>query len=127
MQYYTDPFLSENSFEDEMHIVWEVLCKLDQDNLDRLFYKNNLFHFIDNAPIKQAILYLLQTLKAPFLDPNEPPEEILEALKEFCDVLKEYVYYGFQIIDKIEKMTSMIRSVSIIQDTDEINVPLCVA
>ena len=104
--------------EDEMHIVWEVLCKLDQDNLDRLFYKNNLFHFIDNAPIKQAILYLLQTLKAPFLDPNEPPEEILEALKEFCDVLKEYVYYGFQIIDKIEKMTSMIRSVSIIQDTD---------
>ena len=75
----------------------------------------------------QAILYLLQTLKAPFLDPNEPPEEILEALKEFCDVLKEYVYYGFQIIDKIEKMTSMIRSVSIIQDTDEINVPLCVA
>lgn len=104
--------------EDEMFMVWEVLSKLDQDSLDRLFYKNNLFHFIDNAPIKQAILYLLQTLKSPFLDPNEPPEEILEGLKEFCDVLKEYVYYGFQIIDKIEKMTSMIRSVSIIQDTD---------
>lgn len=104
--------------EDEMHIIWEILSRLSQDELDRLFYKNNLFHFIDNAPIKQAILYLLQTLKAPFMDPNEPPEEIKDALKEFCDVLKEYVYYDKQIIDRLEKMTSLIRSVSIIQDTD---------
>ena len=113
--------------EDDMFIVWEVLCKLNQDDLDRLFYKNNLFHFIDNQPISQAILYIMQTLKAPFMDPNNPPEEIEIALKEFCNVLKEYVYYGFQIIDKIEKMSSMIRSVSIIQDTDERYVPLCAA
>lgn len=104
--------------EDEMHIIWEMLSKLDQDDLDRLFYKNNLFHFIDNIPVKQAIIYILQTLKAPFMDPNEPPEEILEALKELCDLIKEFVYYDKQIIDRLEKMTSLIRSVSIIQDTD---------
>lgn len=103
---------------DEMHIIWEILSKLSQDELDRLFYKNNLFHFIDNAPIKQAILFMLQSLESPFMDPNEPPEEIKDALKEFCDVLKEYVYYDKQIIDRLEKMTSLIRSVSIIQDTD---------
>lgn len=104
--------------EDEMYIIWEMLSKLDQDDLDRLFYKNNLFHFIDNIPVKQAILYILQSLKAPFMDPNEPPEEILEALKELCDLMKEFVYYDKQIIDRLEKMTSLIRSVSIIQDTD---------
>ena len=103
---------------DEMHIIWEILSKLSQDELDRLFYKNNLFHFIDNAPIKQAILFMLQSLESPFMDPNEPPESIKDALKEFCDVLKEYVYYDKQIIDRLEKMTSLIRSVSIIQDTD---------
>lgn len=104
--------------EDEMFIIWEIVCKLNQSQLDRLFYKNNLFHFIDNAPVKQAIIYLLQTLKAPFMDPNNPPEEIEEALKEFCDVLKEFVYYDKQIIDRLGKMDNLIRTVSILQDTD---------
>lgn len=104
--------------EDEMMIIWEILSKLGQDELDRIFYKNNLFNFIDNTPVRQAILFILQSLKAPFMDPNNPPEEIIESLKEFCDVLKEYVYYDKQIIDRLEKMTSLIRSVSIIQDTD---------
>lgn len=104
--------------EDEMHIIWEILNGLGQDDLDRLFYKNNLFNFIDNQPIRQAILYMLQTLKAPFMDPNDPPEEISDALDEFYGVLKEYVYYDKQIIDRLEKMDRLIRSVSIIQDTD---------
>ena len=104
--------------EDEMFIIWEILCKLNQSQLDRLFYKNNLYHFVDNIPVKQALIYLLQTLKAPFMDPNEPPEEIEEALKEFCDVLKEFVYYDKQIIDRLGKMDNLIRTVSILQDTD---------
>ena len=104
--------------EDEMFIIWEILNGLEQDDLDRLFYKNNLFNFVDNQPIKQAILYMLQTLKAPFMDPNDPPEEIADALDEFYGVLKEYVYYDKQIIDRLEKMDRLIRSVSIIQDTD---------
>lgn len=103
---------------DEMHIIWEIVCKLSQDDLDRLFYKNNLFNFIDNVPAKQAILFILQSLKKPFMNPNEPPEEILIALDEFHNVLKEFVYYDKQIIDRLDKMTSLIRSVSIIQDTD---------
>lgn len=104
--------------EDDMFIIWEIVTKLNQSQLDRLFYKDNLFHFIDNKPVTEAILYLLQTLKEPFMDPNNPPEEIEEALKEFCDVLKEYVYYDKQIIDRLGKMDSLIRSVSILQDTD---------
>ena len=104
--------------EDEMFIIWEILSGLGQDDLDRLFYKNNLFNFIDNKPIKQSILYILQSLEKPFIDPNDPPEEIMDSLDEFYRVLKEYVYYDKQIIDRLEKMTSLIRSVSIIQDTD---------
>lgn len=95
-----------------------MLCRLNQEQLDRLFYKNNLFHFIDNTVPKQSILYLLQALNAPFMDPNEPPEEIKIALKAFSDLLGEFVYYDKQIIDRLPKMDSLIRSVSIIQDTD---------
>lgn len=103
---------------EEMNIIWEILSKLNQDDLDRLFYKNNLFNFVDNAPVKQALLYMLQTLKSPFINPNDPPEEIIEPLNAFNDLLFEFVYYNKQIIDRLEKMESLIRSVSIIQDTD---------
>lgn len=104
--------------EDEMEILWEMLSHLDQESLDRLFYKNNLYNFIDNPSITQAILSILGTLKAPFMDPNNPPEEIQIHLKELTNVLMEFVYYDKQIIDRLEKMTSLVRSVSAIQDTD---------
>lgn len=104
--------------EKEMQIIWDIVSKLNQQQLDRLFYKNNLFAFIDNGPIAQSILYLLQTLKAPFMDPNNPPDEIKNELKEFCEVLKEFVYYDKQIIDRLGKMNNLIRTVSLIQDTD---------
>lgn len=104
--------------EEEMEIIWNIVSKLNQSQLDRLFYKNNLFAFIDNAPISQALLYILQTLEAPFMDPNDIPAEIEVALKEFCNVLKEFVYYDKQIIDRLGKMDRLIRTVSAIQDTD---------
>lgn len=103
---------------DDMHIVWEILSKLTQDELDRIFYKNNLFHFIDNGPVTQAILFILQSLDEPFIDPNNPPEKVIVSLDALKDLLFEYVYYNKQIIDRLAKMDSLVRSVSIIQDTD---------
>ena len=108
----------------QMEIVWEMLTRLAQDELDRLFYKNNLFHFIDNKPVKQALLFILQTLKKPFMDPNTPPDEIKESIEELYTLLYEYVYYDKPIMDRMEKMESLIRSVSIIQDTDSAIVSL---
>lgn len=105
--------------EKDMEIVWEIVTKLSQDELDRLYYKNNLFRFVENGPVKQGLIFILQSLESPFMDPNDPPEKIKVALDSFVDILKEYVYYPHQISNRIEKMNALIRSVSIIQDTDE--------
>ena len=104
--------------EQEMKIIWDMLSKFNQDELDRLFYKNNLYNFIDNPEITKALLYILQSLSAPFMDPNNPPDEIKESLEALYDVLAEYVYYDKQIIDRLDKMATLIRTVSIVQDTD---------
>lgn len=104
--------------EKDMEIVWRILLNCTQEDLNRLFYKNNLYNFMDNINPRMAVLCILDTLKLPFMDPNDPPEEIKTILNAFCDLLKEYVYYDKQIIDRLEKMDSLIRSVSIIQDTD---------
>lgn len=102
----------------ECEILYEMLQSLSTDDLNRLFYKNHLFSFVENKKVMQAIIYMLCKLDTPYLNPNECPEIIKEELSIFYDLLYEFVYYDKQIIDRIEKMYSLIRSVSIIQDTD---------
>lgn len=104
--------------EEEMQIIWNMLANLGQQDINRLFYKNNLFHFIDNSKVKKAILNFLCKLDKPYMDPNEVPEEAEEELKIVTDLIREYVYYRYQIIDRLDKMYYLIRSNSIIQDTD---------
>lgn len=104
--------------EEEMTIIWNMLANLGQQDINRLFYKNNLFNFIDNSKVKRAILNFLCKLEKPYMDPNTVPEEAEEELKLVTDLIREYVYYSYQIIDRLDKMYYLIRSNSIIQDTD---------
>lgn len=106
----------------DLLIVWEILCKLKQEDLNRLFYKNNLYSFMDNTSMSKAIIYLLQSLQGPFLNPNKAPKEIQVELDEFCDILMEYVYYPHQIIDRMDHYRTMDRSVSIVTDTDSLKI-----
>lgn len=110
--------------EDDMSIVWSILNTLDQEDLNRLFYKNNLYLFIENDAMQTALLYLISNMNEPFTDPNEAPESICYELDEFCDILMEYVYYGYQIIDKTDKYANMYRNICIITDTDSAIVSL---
>ena len=104
--------------EKEMKIIWDMIMQLGQEDINRLFYKNNLFHFIDNSRVKNAILNFLCKLDQPYMDPNTVPEEAKEELDIVYDMIREYVYYKYQIIDRLDKMYYLIRSNSIIQDTD---------
>ncbi len=102
--------------EEEMKIIWDMLANLGQEDLNRLFYKNNLFNFIDNSRVKNAILNFLCKLDQPYMDPNLVPEEAADELKAVTDLIQEYVYYRYQIIDRLDKMYYLVRSNSIIQD-----------
>lgn len=101
---------------DEMEVLWKVLSQLNQEDLNRLYYKNNLYEFMDNLVATNAMLDILINLKEPFLDPNSPPEEVSDKIKYLQDLLHEYVFYKHQINSKIAKMDALIRDVSIIQD-----------
>lgn len=104
--------------EEEMETVWNMITNLGQEDINRLFYKNNLYYFIDNSRVKNTILTFLSKLEAPYMDPNEVPEESKAELDILYDMIYEYVYYHEQYIDRLDKMNYLIRSVSIIQDTD---------
>lgn len=102
----------------EMNIIWDIMTNLTQEDLNRIYYKNNLYSFCDNPAITKAILYLLENLDTPFLNPNKPPKEISVELSELLDIIKEYIFYDHLYIDKFDRIEMMIRDTSIITDTD---------
>ena len=69
-------FLKYIPSQEDLMIIWNILSELDQEDITRLYYKNNLYEFMENPVIMNAIIYILDTLETPFMDPNEPPEEI---------------------------------------------------
>lgn len=102
----------------DLDIIWEQLCNLSQEDLNRIYYKNNLYSFLDNTSMTKALIYLLKSMTTPYLDPNKVPDNIKVEMETFCDLLREYVFYNHQIIDRIDRNMHMIKNVSLISDTD---------
>ena len=102
----------------DLDIIWEQVSNLSQEDLNRIYYKNNLYEFLNNTSMTKALMYLLTSMTEPYLDPNETPDYLKVELDTFCDLLREYVFYNHQIIDRIDRNTNMIKNVSLISDTD---------
>ena len=102
----------------DMTIVWDILHSCTQEDLNRLYYRNNLYEFCDNGTIQRAILYILEKLEKPFDDPNSPPESIEVELNELLVMIKDYVYHPHLYMSRVDRIRMMNRSVSIITDTD---------
>ena len=102
----------------EMEIIWDILSNLDQEDINRIYYKNNLYEFISNSKVFARIDKMLKTLKKPLFNSLDIPEEIAEDIKEFGDLLMEYIYYKYMIIDRTDRCDNMIKSVIMVSDTD---------
>ena len=104
--------------EKEMSLVWEYLLGLSAEDLNRVYYKNNLYAFAELPKVLNIIIKILCELKEPFINPNEPPEYIKDDLDLLYDLLYEYVYYHYFYLDKVDRIDYMQRDVCIIVDTD---------
>ena len=104
----------------QLQIIYDLLNRLDPEDITRIYYKNNLYEFSGNKYIQDLIIKILKTLKTPFINPNEPPEIILDDLNHLCDLMMEYVYHHHHIIDRIDKYNYMMRYVCCHTDTDSV-------
>lgn len=103
---------------EDCEAVWQIVNRLDQEDINRIYYKNNIFQFVSNKRVSGLIIKMLQKLESPFLDPNKPPKVIEEDLYEFTSLIREFVYYKYQYIDKLERVATLVRECSILTDTD---------
>ena len=102
----------------EMCLVWDYLLGLSQEDINRIYYKNNLYVFCDLPICQELIISALTKLESPFMNPNKPPVEIQDDLGYLLDLVKEYVYYSYFYIDKLDRIEYMQRDVVCITDTD---------
>lgn len=104
--------------DDDINIIWDTCCNVNQRTLNRIYYKNNLYKFCDNLRIRTTIIRILKKLKQPFISIIDIPPEIENDLKEFKDYIYEYVYYGHIYIDKLPRIYRLIRDNVVLTDTD---------
>ena len=45
--------------EEEMDIIWKMLNNLDQEDINRIYYKNNLYEFMSNTSMIKAVRYIM--------------------------------------------------------------------
>ena len=104
--------------EQELEIIYHTVQNLGYEDLLRVYYKNNLYEFMENKAIKDMLVDLMASLEKPYLNPLECPDEIREKIDLFANILKEFVYYGYMYIDRIDRTMNMIKDVTMISDTD---------
>ena len=110
--------------ENEMEIIWRIINNISQENLNRIYYKNNLFNFVNNTKVFNIVRSILHKLKRPLLNSLDIPADVANDMKLFGDLLSEYVYYRHLIIDRIDRCDNMIKSVIAVSDTDSAIVSL---
>ena len=109
---------------DELDIIWKVINNLGQRDLNRVYYKNNLYEFCSNSIMKKLIIDIMKKLKEPFFNPLEVPPEIIDDLEVLTKILGEYVFYDKMIMDRIDRCDNMMKSIIVISDTDSCIVSL---
>ena len=104
--------------DNEMEIIYKVINNLNQEDINRVYYKNNLYEFMNNSSMRKALITIMESLQFPYLNPLNCPKEIKPMCEELADILMEYVFYGYMYIDCIDRCDNMIKSICMISDTD---------
>lgn len=102
----------------ELDIIWKVVNNLTQEDITRIYYKNNLYEFVSNTKVMKLVTGMLHKLQRPYFTSVDVPDEIADDLNSFKELCMEYVYYQYMFIDRIDRCDNMIKSVTMVSDTD---------
>lgn len=103
---------------EDMDIVLKILQSCTQTELNRLYYKNNLYGIMDTWYARNLMFKIFENMDFPYMDPTYPPVGIRPYLDELKALLLEYVFYCYQIYDRMDRNKNMIKKISLISDTD---------
>ena len=103
---------------EDMDTVYSILQNCNQFELNRLFYKNNLYSFMDLPIARDLMIKMITNMDIPYVEPMNPPQKIIPYLDELKGYLLEYVFYNHMYMDRMDRNKNMIKTISLVSDTD---------
>lgn len=107
----------QNGTEDDRLRIVSLVDGLSEEDITKIYLKNNLYATIDNS-VKLQELFKKILGNTDFMDPNEPPEEYLGTLNELWDIMNIIVHYDYLDFYRYENAEYGERKTILTVDTD---------
>jgi len=109
--------LTHKPSTDERTTVTEIVSELNLETKLKIYCKNNMLMFIRATNIVD--LYYKKILgREDFIDPNEPPEDLVEPLEAICKIVSNWIFYNYQDFHRYENAANRTRKSVLLTDTD---------
>lgn len=102
---------------EDIESVSEFIYNLSQDDINKIYYKNNLYEFSMHPEIL-ALLTNIVRYTDDFKDPNEIPEESEVYLSKLWKYYRQFVLYNHSPINRIQRLKNDVRKTVLTIDTD---------
>lgn len=85
----------DNGSEDDKETIMDILSTMTDEQLQRIYYKNNFMKVLDNSDILEN--YFSKIIgRVDFSDPNDTPEDMKPILDDIWIIMENYVMYNYQ-------------------------------
>lgn len=95
------------------------LHNCDEEELTRIYYRNNLYAFMDTKLMSGLMMQVLSNIgKDGFRNPNNVPKEIVSDMELIWKYLSEFVFHNYAATERINRLVNDKRKSVILIDTD---------
>ena len=101
----------------DIAIIERALKNCTEEQLTRLYYKNNLYAFLD-TPLIHGILIDIFNTNTNFLNPNDIPPELQTYMDMLWNYAEEFVVWNHNWTERIRRLATQERRAVIGVDTD---------
>lgn len=98
-------------------ILQKYLERLSQQDLNRIFFKNNIYAF-SALPRIGGLIDDIMTKTIEFKDPNLLPSESKKDIEKLWSYYREFVFYNHSPIGRIDRLKTEKRRIVVTVDTD---------
>jgi hypothetical protein len=98
-------------------VIMKILDNCNDIELTKLYYKNNIYGFMDNEFIKSLLIGIFNKT-TEFRNPNVTPEEITDDLELLWHYTNEFVFYNHAYTERINRLKNDKRKSVVLVDTD---------
>lgn len=103
--------------EKHREVIYNLLSTFDQETLNRIYYKNNIYEFCIIPEIHQKLSFIF-TMLTDFRNPNKVPSDALPYLEDAWNFIEEFVVYKHFTFNRIQRLKYEKRKSVIVVDTD---------